>query len=229
MRGRPGARRGVAAAAFAIAATAGLASARAEGDRERGSPTRVDANDGFYGRFDGDLELRLHAGAAFAKGGPALAASVTALYLSSVGVYAHYTDALGSDAPWVARSIATGVILAPLFLARFGRNLEQGPAHLDLFIDSLGFEVGAFWDAPRGAGLRPAAGLELALVLGVPILPRASGPFLGLRGALRFRADDAAARASGDIIDRGAVLSLTLGWNQILPAHLVDAGDRSLR
>jgi hypothetical protein len=30
----------------------------------------------------------------------------------------------------------------------------------------------------------------------------------------------------GDAIDRGAVLSITLGWHQVVLSHLVDAGDR---
>ena len=202
-----------AGAALALT-TAAIPAARAEG------------SDGIYGRFDGDLELRLHAGAAFAGGGPALAAGFGAVYLSTAGIYAHYTDSLGSKAPDVRRSIAAGVLLQPLFLARFGRNLERGPAHLDLLLDSLAFEVGAFWDALRGGPLRPAPGLEFAIQIGLPILPRASGPFLCLRGALRYRNDVLTGAPSRNIIDRGAVLSLTLGWHQILPAHIVDAGDR---
>jgi hypothetical protein len=190
-----------------------------------GAPARAEGADGVYGRFNGDLDLRLDAGAAFAQGGPALAAGATALYLETAGIYVHYTDALGGDAPDVARSIAVGAIVTPLFLARYGKDLEHGPPHLDLFLDSFGLAVGAFWDAPRRGGLRPDAGLELAATLGVPILPRATGPFLGLRAALRFRADDLSGRPGGDIFDRGAVLSVTLSFHQIIDAGLVDAGD----
>lgn len=201
--------------------------------------------DGFYGRFEGDLELRAHAGAAFASGGPGFAAQITALYLSTAGVYVHYTDTFGSDGPRVPRSISTGVHLQPLFLARVAVNAERGPAWVDLVIDSLAFELGAVWSASRGAPLAggsaggpmaqapPAAwddhpGLEAALSLAFPFLPRATGPFLGLRGALRWRPGDFVAGAPGSAVDRGAVLSLTLGWHHVLRTHLVDGGDRVL-
>jgi hypothetical protein len=189
-------------------------------------PARASADDGVYGRFDGDLELRGHAGVAFAAGGPALAASAGLVYLATAGVYAHYTDALGLSAPRVARSIAAGVHLQPFFLARYASNQERGPARWDLLLDSLAFEIGAVWAAPRGMPLDSHAGLELAIDLGFPFLPRATGPFLGLRGALRWRASDFIAGVPGGVVDRGALLSLTLGWHHVLRAHLVDAGDR---
>lgn len=189
-------------------------------------PARAGGDDGLYGRFDGDLELRAHAGAAFAAGGPALAASMAAVYLSSAGVYVHYTDALGSDAPRVTRSLAGGVHLQPFFLARYAFDVERGPAFLDLLVDSLALEMGAFWSAPRQSPWDDHPGLEVALDVALPLFPRASGPFIGVRGALRWRPTDFVAGASGDAIDRGAVLSITLGWHQVVLTHLVDAGDR---
>lgn len=219
-------RRHAAALAALAITTAASAEARADGD------------DGAYGRFDGDLDLRLDAGVAFAAGGPALAISASALYLGTAGIYAHYTDALGRGGPTgatagaglagptVARSIAAGVVLAPLFLARYATDLEHGPARLDLFLDSLGFALGAFWYAPTGGAIRPDAGLEFAVLLSFPVLPQATGPFVGLRGALRFRPEDFAGTTSGNIVDRGAFLSLTFGYHQLVRAHLVDAGDR---
>jgi hypothetical protein len=182
------------------------------------------ADDGVYGRLDGDLELRVDAGAGFAPGGPGLAAGAAALYLGTAGVYAHYTDALGSRAPDVTRSIAFGLHLEPLFLARYGSDLEHGPARLDLMVDSFGLEIGSFWDATRGHGLRGAPGLELATTLGIPILARSNGPFLGLRGALRLRQDD----ASG-AIERAGLFSLTFSLRQTVRVHFVDAGDRLAR
>ena len=185
--------------------------------------------DGVYGRFDGDLELRAQAGAAFASGGPGLAAQVSALYFATAGIYVHYTDACGSGAPRVLHSIATGIHLEPLFLMRGGVNGERGPAVWDLFIDSLAFELGAVWSAPRGASWDERPGMEAALSLALPFVPRATGPFLGLRGALRWRPVDFAPGPPSTIADRGAVLSLTLGWRQILRTHLIDAGDRVVR
>jgi hypothetical protein len=201
------------------ALAAGIAAALAAGTAHAGG------SDGIYGRFDGDLELRVHAGAAFALGGPSLAAQLSALYLSTVGIYAHYTDALGSDAPRVARSVSTGVHLAPLFLARGGLNAERGPAFVDLLVDSLAFELGAFWSALPRAPWDEHPGLEAALSVDVPLFPRATGPFIGVRGALRWRPVDFAPSAPTDALDRGAVLSLTLGWHQVVLTHLVDPGD----
>lgn len=181
--------------------------------------------DGAYGRLDGDLELRASAGAALAEGGPALAASAAVLYLGTAGVYAHYADALDRGAAPVARSFAAGVHLQPMFLGRYASDLERGPPRLDLLLDSIGLGVGAFWSAPRGRGLVDEPGLELALSIAFPVLPDATGPFLDLRGALRWRAADLAGDGPGDLVAQGALLSLTLGWHHVVTGHVVDAGD----
>jgi hypothetical protein len=207
-------RRAAPAAGLLLAALASATAARAQ------------EGDGLYGRFDGDQELRVHAGAAFASGGPGLAAQLTATYLSTAGVYVHYTDALGGGGPAVLRSISAGVHLQPFFLGRLGADAERGPAFWDLLVDSFAFELGAAWSAPRGAGWSETPGLEAALSVAVPLLPRASGPYLGLRGALRWRPSDLAPGAPGTYVDHGAVLSLTLGWHQLIRTHLVDPGDR---
>lgn len=188
---------------------------------------RAEEDDGVYGRFDGDLALRLGAGAAFAQGGPALAADAAAVYLDTAGLYLAYTDALGSDAPAVARSFAAGVHFQPLFLARYATDLERGPARLDLLLDSFALNLGAFWDAPRAgpAATGSAPGLEVALGLAFPLLPSATGPFLGLRGALRWRAADLEGSGAGGVLDRGAFLAVTLRWHHVLDANLVDARD----
>ncbi|EYF00716.1 Hypothetical protein CAP_0348 [Chondromyces apiculatus DSM 436] len=77
--------------------------------------------------------------------------------------------------------------------------------------------------ATAGVG-RP--GLELALSVSLPLFTTASGPHLDLRGALRWRAADLEGHGSRGVLDRGALLSLTLSWHQTVPVHLVDAGDR---
>lgn len=50
------------------------------------SGARANEGDGLYGRFDGDVDLRVHAGAAFASGGPALAAHLEVVYLCTAGI-----------------------------------------------------------------------------------------------------------------------------------------------
>ncbi len=179
--------------------------------------------DGVYGRFRGDLELSGEAGAAFASGGPSFAVGLSALYLSTAGVYATYGDALGSDDPRVTRSFAGGLRIAPVFLARYALDAEHGPAHLDLLVDSIAFDVGTFFGQPARGDFSSHPGLELGLGLRVPILPRVSGPFVGFRAALRWRPQDFDAPAS--VADRGGFLMLTVGWRQMVRTHLVDAGD----
>jgi hypothetical protein len=185
-------------------------------------------DDGAFGRLDGDLLLQLGAGPAFGTGGPALGVDVALLYLGSAGVYAYYTDALGSDAPHVERSIAVGAELRPLFLGRYAKDMETGPPRLDLFVDSLAIGLGAVWDAPHDAGLARHPGLELALSLDFPFFEDATGPFIGVRGALRWRAVDLSGEGEGDILDRGAFVALTVAWHHVFGAHAVDAFDRNL-
>ena len=105
------------------------------------------------------------------------------------------------------------------------KAMERGPALADLVLDSVGLEVGAFFGALDGS---PAerAGLHLGLGVEVPLAARASGPWLRLGGALRWTAP----RLEGQD-DRGTrFLLFTLGvaWHQVVGAHLVDAGDRSV-
>jgi hypothetical protein len=200
------------AASIALAVILAAAEARAD-------------DDGLYGRFDGDVGLRLGAGAALAAGGPMLSVDAGARYLCTAGVYLHYADAVGTGGPRVRRSLAVGVDLAPIFLTRYATNAEHGPAQLDLLLDSLAFGVGAFWDEPRLGPWATTPGVEVSLGLSLPFLPRTSGPYLGLRAALRWRDADLGKPGTGDLIERGALLSLTLGWHQVVRTHLIDPGD----
>jgi len=191
--------------------------------------TSVSAGDGAYGRLDGDLDLSLGAGAALTAQAPAFVARASAVYVATAGVYVGYADTFGQRDARFDRSIAAGISLKPLFWARFANAAETGPARLDLFIDSLAIELGAFWAAPHGHALESSPGLELALGLGFPLFSEASGPFIEVRGALRFRSADLSGRADADLGERGALLSLTIAWHQIVAVHLADAGDRLLR
>jgi len=188
-----------------------------------------DDADGVYGRLNGDLDLRLSAGASFARGGPSLAASISALYLSSAGLYAHYTDALGASSPAIVRSISTGLVIEPLFLGRFATDFEHGPARFDLTLDSFAIGLGAFWAEPRNQPLDPTPGLEFWLGLGFPLLPQATGPVLNLRATLRARPTALDGTEPFHLIDQGALLTLTLTWRHILPVNIVDVADRAER
>jgi hypothetical protein len=213
------ARRFIAALGAALSLSVAAAEARADDDEA----------DGVYGRFEGDLDLRVGAGMALAKGGPSLAASASLLYISSAGLYVHYADALGGEGPAVVRSIAAGLVIEPLFVARYALDLQHGPARLDLLLDSIALQMGAFWDVPRGGAFAHSPGFELALGFGIPIFKTATGPVLGVRGALRFGAPALSGAEGGSVIDKGALLSITLSWRQILQANIIDAADRAQR
>jgi hypothetical protein len=205
---------------FLAALAAGGALAIAAGDA-----TAADG-DGAYGRLDGDLELRLGGGAAIGRGGPSMEIGAGALYLGTAGLYGLYTDSFGGVGAGATRTVAAGVRLQPLFLGRYASNLEQGPARLDLLLDTLGFEIGAWWGwgGVPAASLPGTAGLELGVGVALPILRRATGPFLTVRGALRVQPAGTGTPAGGD---ESGLLSVTLAWHQVVAAHLADAGDHA--
>jgi hypothetical protein len=186
-------------------------------------------DDGAYGRYDGDLDLRIGAGAAIMQEGPALSAFASALLLSSAGVYVHYADAF-DDARRVPRSISTGLVIEPMFLARTAFNLQIGSGRLDLAIDSFAIGLGAYWTIPRlPTNPMNEPGLEFSLGFGLPFFASASGPVLGVRGALRASPAAMARSEKFGLLEQGAYLSITLAWRQLVSAHLVDARDRAVR
>jgi hypothetical protein len=181
--------------------------------------------DGTYGRLDGDVDLSIGAGCSFARGGPSATAIARVIYLGTAGLYAAYTDSFGADRP-IARSASLGVSLRPLFLPRWGDDLERGPAALDLAIDALTFDAGVLLATRTTATSRPIPGLQIALGTELPLIGRAQGPWIGLRGALQWSPDDLAYGA--DAGQPRAAAFVTLGWHAIVDAGLVDAGDRLL-
>jgi hypothetical protein len=186
-------------------------------------------DDGAYGRYDGDLDLRLGAGVAIMQEGPALSATASALLLSSAGVYVHYLDAF-DDARRVPRSISAGLVIEPMFLARTAFNLQIGSGRLDLAIDSFAIGLGAYWTIPRlPTNPMNEPGLEFSLGFALPFLPRASGPVLAVRGALRASPAAMSGYETFGLVEQGAFLSITLAWRQLVQAHIVDARDRAVR
>jgi hypothetical protein len=188
---------------------------------------RAAGEDGAYGRLAADLGLELGAGPALGEGGPSLLVEAAAVYLATAGGYARYIDTLGSQGAIASRSIAAGVWMRPLFLARFASNYEHGPARLDLLLDSLGLGLGVFWTAPQTSGFERDPGLELSLGLDLPVLASATGPFLGLRGALRLRPRDLT--GPRDLLASGAFVALTFAWHHLVGPSVVDAGDTRAR
>lgn len=186
----------------------------------------VEGTDTAYGRIDGDLSVVGGAGATFGPRGPRATADVRLRYLWTAGLFATYEDgALVSSGAEPRRALATGMELRPLFLGRWLRGLETGHPHLDLALDSLGLELGAVFLQPAGASFGQRPGLQFGLGLEVPILPRASGPIVGLHGGVRWSdralgADDRLGPA-----DRAAYFTVTLAFQHVFGGHLVDLGD----
>ena len=143
-------------------------------------------SDGVYGRLDGSLTLAANVGAEVEDGEPRAALRVSGHYLWIAGAYARYADALGGADRRPARVASFGVDLRPLFLPRFARNWEQGPALLDLTLDSLSLSAGAFFSQPRARDFADERGFEMGLGFGVPLSGSARGPWLDLRAERRF-------------------------------------------
>jgi hypothetical protein len=185
--------------------------------------------DGVYGRFDGDLDFSLAAGVGVTRGGSSGAFMGRVLYLDTAGIYVAYTDAFGDLSPVPPRSLALGVGLRPLFIPRWGYNLDRGPVILDLTIDATTFDFGVLWPADEKGHFTELPGVELALGTEVPLAGEAAGPWIGVRGALRWRGSELSGESSADPPPVRPAIFFTFAWHVLANAHLVDAGDRLLR
>jgi hypothetical protein len=194
------------------------------------SPARAEeavATDGVYGRFDGDLNLSVAAGPAWSREGMSAAILARAFFLETAGFYLSYADRLDNSSPGPHRTFGAGVSLRPLFVPRWGLDLERGPAILDLTIDATTLELGALWIADESPHFSGSPGVELALGTEMPLGAHAEGFWLGIRGALRWRESELSGGGDGPPL-RPAIL-VTLAWHVLTGAHLVDAGDRLTR
>jgi hypothetical protein len=143
--------------------------------------------DGAYGRFDGDLDFGLGAGPslALANGDLGIGVRGVARWYSTAGIYVLYDETL-SPHPELERRIGFGLELTPLFLVRWQRALESGPAVLDLALDSLAIGFGGNFSTPAGHGFGSHQTLEGSLGFGVPLAASAPGPWLEFRANLTF-------------------------------------------
>ncbi len=206
--------------AGSLALTVG--SARAQG--------AVDAVDPTYGRVQGDLTLVAGLGATVAEGGSRAEGELRVRYLETVGLFGAYEDGplVGSSSE-PRRVLVGGLEVRPLFLYRWLQGDETQRAWLDLAIDSLGLELGAVAMQPAGMTFASRLGLQAGLGVEFPLLPDATGPWLGVHGGMRWsEAELSTGTISGDG-DRSAYVSLTLAWHQVVVAHVVDVGDEAPR
>ncbi|MGD0675205.1 MAG: hypothetical protein ABSC94_07285 [Polyangiaceae bacterium] len=183
-----------------------------------------------YGRIDGDISLVAAVGGVLSPGGPRMEAEVRARYLDTVGTYATYEDgALLDTGAAPRRVLAGGLELRPLFLGRWLQGLEKAGPRLDLLVDSLGLELGATLAQPKSAPFASRAGFEVALGVEFPLFATATGPFVGVRGGLRWSEDALVGSAVRDAGDRAAYLAVTIAWHQLFTAHVIDLNDEAPR
>jgi hypothetical protein len=187
---------------------------RVRGEIEAPEPGRI--TDGVYGRFDGDLELALGAGLELDQHASRAGLRLTLHYFSMLGIASSFYERVGGSGS--ERLFGVGVDLRPAFIPRWTENMQQGPAVLDLAIDSISLGLGAFWAKPEDGEFGDARGFELSGGLGLPLFGRAAGPWLEARVLGRW--PESSARDSG----RGeAIALLVLSWHLFVSTPL--AGD----
>ena len=217
-------RRGSRARRVGRSSTGVLLSVGPRGGREASA---ADSTDTSYGRVQGDLTAVVGGGATVAAGGPRGAAEVRLRYLETAGLFGSYEDGplLGSQAE-PRRVIATGLEVRPLFLFRWLKGHETSRAALDLMLDSIGLELGAFFEQPAGTSFESRPGLQLGLMLEFPLLARATGPWAAVHGGVRWSDSALAGGPTDSPDDRSLYLSITLAWHQVVLSGAVDVGDR---
>ena len=193
-----------------------------------GTARASDGPDTAYGRIDGDLSASLALGATFGPRSARGAVDLRLRYLWTAGIFATYEDGplLGS-ASEPRRAFAGGIELRPLFLAKWLQGKETGNPYFDLTLDSLGLELGAVFLQPAAASFASKPGLQAGLGIQVPIFPRATGPVIGLHGGARWSNGVLGGRDVEDASDRSLFFLVTVGWQQLFGAHIVDLGDRA--
>ncbi len=154
--------------------------------------------DGVYGRFASRLDLGVAVGTELGEGTPWLAARLSAHWYSMAGLYLAYADAAEDREP--RRRLSVGADLRPLFLPRWTLDLEQGPAFLDLALDSCSLSVGAFFEDSSAQAFGRRRGLELGLGGGLPLFAEATGLWLEGRATARWLAsgEDASGEAGAE-------------------------------
>jgi hypothetical protein len=209
------------------------AGARADDDESIEPPKSTPPSskvDTTYGRINGDVGLVLGAGATFGPRSPRASADLRVRYMETAGLFLTYEDgSLAGKSAEPLRVVALGVEVRPLFMGRWLTGRELGLPRLDLVLDSFALELGGFLAQPEGGSLGDHPGLQAGLGLEIPIFPRASGPWVGLHGGIRW--SDTA--LGGDVPrgpdDRALFGTITIEWHQIVGAHVADVNDTAPR
>jgi hypothetical protein len=194
-----------------------------------GATARADdgAFDPAHGRVDGDIGLVVGVGGAVAPRGPRAEAEVRLRYLETAGLFATYEAGVLGSMSEPQRVFTGGLEIRPMFLFRWLKGHETGNARFDLAVDSVGLDLGAMVYEPQGTGLAWQGGFEVGLGVELPVLERATGPWIGVRGLLRWSEAALGSGVVSNADDRQAVLVVTLAWHQIVTWHVADLGDRA--
>lgn len=184
-------------------------------------PKSVDTS---YGRLDGDSAIAFSVGGAFDVRGVRGSLDLRYRYLHSAGIFLTYEEGFGARAEPLRLALA-GFELRPLFLARFLQGHELGTPRLDLLIDSIAIELGAFVGQPATRGFGDAAGFSFGLGAEFPLLPHAAGPFIALRGAFRWSREALSAADATTVDVRAFVFTVSFGWQAIFGTHVIDIDD----
>jgi hypothetical protein len=154
---------------------------------EAGASDDLGPAGGAYGRFDGDLALSVQAGVELAQDPTRALARLAAHYYSMAGPYLSLRAPLTNSEERAAWLGSAGIDLKPLFIPRWAMDLEHGPAFVDLMIDSLAISAGSFVGLGESSTRTRAAGFELGMGAGLPLLGTAAGPWFEARYLLSWR------------------------------------------
>jgi hypothetical protein len=141
-------------------------------------------SDGVYGRLRGDTDASVKLGGLISHSHVSASFGASAHYYSLLGITGDYSESLDGDAAQL-RSFSVGTELRPLFLPRWLLGKEHGPAWLDLALDSVCVGFGAYFNR-AAAPYEHSRGVWMSLGLGIPVLGRASGPWLEVRELRRW-------------------------------------------
>lgn len=187
-------------------------------------PARASSpEDGGYGRLENDTSVELDLGAGLADDTPGGIAAIALRYLESVGLYGLWFDRFRGGGAVPVRTASVGVEVRPLFIPRFFKNLEHGPATLDLAIDSLSLRLGPLVWAEPDHKLTPA--FEAGAAIGVPLCSATEGFWLSFATMLRWshsemQHDDHPSRA-----ELPALFMVTLGYQLTTHLGVVNMND----
>jgi hypothetical protein len=187
-------------------------------------PARLADPDTADGRVEGDVGIVVGLGVTVAEE-PRAASELRVRYLDMAGIFVTYEDGFGAASVDPTRALATGIEVRPLFLGRWVTGNEVGVRWPDLVIDSLGLELGGFFEQPALGSFGSRPGLQAGIGFELPLLGLVNGPWIDIHGGARWSDAVLAGGPVNGPSDRALFLSFTLAYHHIFATHLVDVGD----